>query len=678
MPNQIQGLTATPLLGFLIYRNRGFIRGRRLPSEIIREFSKRGGWFAFFYLCFVPLVSFAGPGEKKIQAMAPLFVADPRWTWWQSDPRWHTFYLEVLEGVKRGVSGVSIDVWQGAVQPNGRGADSHWEYYDQAFRIMKDAGAKRSAVLSWHKAGVNVGDSVMIGIAPHIRDKISGMVKLRQIRLNIPPHATADEKAKLRTRMQSIASRARTESFEALARENSDDEYANDGGDIGWTKRGSMEKARDEALNLLRPGQVSRVIETPYAFYLLQVAEMDSKHPDLAYVSETGARNDALVSIWGINYVIEDLKAHWREFRDRYGHEASEFTELIVGAGSAGEWRLPAYDSHDRDHGFGAEADYPGRGLLQISSWLAQQSLRSAMQAKYTTIESLNQAWELKGADAIASWDDFHALTTKAEVDAFLASKRQYSQMGQDIFGWQHNALLAYGKILLEAMIEVFHEPGSPFATVPIAIKIPGVHWHFQDRFPQLACGLISTVGAKNNQPPEDWVEEKGQGYRGFFEEVFNPLRGKYPNSAGLLYPIFTCAEMRDCHFDCLVHCPGANCHCAGKEAGTPYAVYGRSRPESLLNGFANLAAIHRQPYGIENALNGGLYSMEGNRRIEAALNNPWARFITYLRLSDVVSSNNPYTLPSIQRIRQGKWRTEQHAQPRDCAAELAGNGTGS
>jgi hypothetical protein len=374
------------------------------------------------------------------------------------------------------------------------------------------------------------------------------------------------------------------------------------------------------------------------------------RHKDLAYKSEVGARNDGMVSIWGLEYVIGDLKAYFRGFRDHYSDRAHWFEELIVGAGSAGEWRLPAYDEHDRRAGFRNEADWPGRGLLQISSELAQDSLRVAMREKYGTIEALNAAWKLRARPsrggeagerfAFADWESFGALVKKEEVDWFLKHHRQYSQMGQDIFGWQHRSLLKAGRMLLEAMIEVFHEKGSPFANTPIAIKLPGVHWSFLHRFPQLASGLISTEGAsldetlpvRQRQPPS-WTEANGHGYEGFFTEVFLPLREKYPHSK--LFPIFTCAEMKDCHEHCVTGAAtDSGCHCAHKN------LFSVSGAATLMKGFGNLARKHKQPIRVENAMANGLYDDVPLGQLERTVrDNPWVTGATFLRLYDVARS---------------------------------------
>lgn len=595
------------------------------------------------------------PAGKEVYAMAPLLIADPRLRDWEKRPEWHTFYVDAVKGRSMGVQGIVTDIWQGLAHLHGTGSHAEWAVNDQTFRIIRDAHLKAGVVLSTHGAGENVADNFFIDIAPQVKAKIGGMVRLRQISLKVPSEATADVKEGIRKTLAQIAEGASPENFEELAKRHSQDPHGPSGGNLGWVKRGTLEFGKEEALNRLRPGQISAPIETSTGFSVLQLVEVDEKNPDLAYVSETGARNGSLVSIWGLSYVIEDYKDFWRDFRDHYSksHDfdvENFFSELIISAGSAGELRLPSYDEHDRKKGFKHEADWPGRGLLQISSLLAQESLRKAMREKYGTIEKLNIAWKLSDRP-FASWEAFSALTTKEEVDGFLRRSGQYTQMGQDIFGWQHASLLEYGYQLLKAAIEVFHEPGSRFARVPIGIKIPGIYWSFFDRFPQLAAGLISTEGSFDNallpileRQPGDWKEANGNGYAGFFQ-MLSRLKKEFPSSE--LFPIFTCAEKDDCRTQCLKSIGDAACPCL--QNGLTRAEYSGAR--TLARGFVKLGERFRQNVKLENAMAGGLYHPQGRWNIVELLREPYAKGINFLRLGDVVSPHNPEMAHAIRQI---------------------------
>ena len=66
---------------------------------------------------------------------------------------------------------------------------------------------------------------------------------------------------------------AKQADFETLARENSQDESAAQGGDLGWVSPGQFVPEFDQAMNNLDPGQISPPIVTRFGVHLIRVDE---------------------------------------------------------------------------------------------------------------------------------------------------------------------------------------------------------------------------------------------------------------------------------------------------------------------------------------------------------------------------------------------------------------------
>ena len=95
---------------------------------------------------------------------------------------------------------------------------------------------------------------------------------VRHILLKVGPTQTeriaTERAADMRRRI--VAKQA---SFETLARENSGDESAAEGGDLGWVSPGQFVPEFEQAMNNLDPGQVSPPIVTRFGVHLIRVDE---------------------------------------------------------------------------------------------------------------------------------------------------------------------------------------------------------------------------------------------------------------------------------------------------------------------------------------------------------------------------------------------------------------------
>ena len=109
----------------------------------------------------------------------------------------------------------------------------------------------------------------------------------RHILIKPTPTMTEGEvKRKLLELKEKMANNAGT--FEELARLHSQDGSASKGGDLGWLDPGDTVPEFENAMNNLKPGEVSDVIQSPFGFHLIQVIERKSQD-----VTQQKERNQA-------------------------------------------------------------------------------------------------------------------------------------------------------------------------------------------------------------------------------------------------------------------------------------------------------------------------------------------------------------------------------------------------
>ena len=101
--------------------------------------------------------------------------------------------------------------------------------------------------------------------------------RARHILLRVTPQLTEtqarDKLAEFRKRILTGQS-----DFQTLARENSEDGSAKEGGDLGWASPGVFVPEFEQAMNRLAPGQIAEPLTTRFGVHLIQVIERrDSK-----------------------------------------------------------------------------------------------------------------------------------------------------------------------------------------------------------------------------------------------------------------------------------------------------------------------------------------------------------------------------------------------------------------
>ena len=100
--------------------------------------------------------------------------------------------------------------------------------------------------------------------------------RARHILIKVTPTMTeAEVKRKLLEIKEKMANNAGT--FEELARLHSQDGSASKGGDLGWLYPGDTVPEFETAMNSLKPGETSDIVQSPFGFHLIQVVERKSE-----------------------------------------------------------------------------------------------------------------------------------------------------------------------------------------------------------------------------------------------------------------------------------------------------------------------------------------------------------------------------------------------------------------
>jgi peptidyl-prolyl cis-trans isomerase SurA len=99
-------------------------------------------------------------------------------------------------------------------------------------------------------------------------------IHVRHIFLPLAESAGAAEEAKVRTVGEKILQRLATgEDFAAVARETSKGPGAAEGGDLGWLRRGVVQKALEDAAFSLKAGQISGLVRAGPGLHVLRIEE---------------------------------------------------------------------------------------------------------------------------------------------------------------------------------------------------------------------------------------------------------------------------------------------------------------------------------------------------------------------------------------------------------------------
>ncbi len=132
----------------------------------------------------------------------------------------------------------------------------------------------------------------------------------RHILIKVTPTMTEGEvKRKLLELKEKMDNNAGT--FEDLARLHSQDGSASKGGDLGWLYPGDTVPEFETAMNELKPGQVSDVVQSPFGFHLIQV--IGRKSEDVTQQKERNVARQVLRD----RKMQEAMEDWMRQVRDR-------------------------------------------------------------------------------------------------------------------------------------------------------------------------------------------------------------------------------------------------------------------------------------------------------------------------------------------------------------------------
>jgi peptidyl-prolyl cis-trans isomerase SurA len=99
--------------------------------------------------------------------------------------------------------------------------------------------------------------------------------------------------------------------FAELARARSDDTSASRGGDLGWLSPGDTVPEFEQAMNALKPGEVSSPVRSPFGWHLIQVLERRNQD-----VTKEGQRMNARQALR--ERKTDEAYQEWvRQLRDR-------------------------------------------------------------------------------------------------------------------------------------------------------------------------------------------------------------------------------------------------------------------------------------------------------------------------------------------------------------------------
>ena len=232
------------------------------------------------------------------------------------------------------------------------------------------------------------------------------------------------------------------------------------------------------------------------------------------WVSEYGNTDYESPSPWGVGAqrTLLDMRDFMNAFETHFSAGATDYRgriqEITISGGPAGELRYPSYAKHD-SMVTGDPAGYPNRGTFQSYGPAAVRAFADWAVARYGSVAAVGTAWGITGLT-------YSMISPPTDHERFITSGSYKSiAYGRDFTRWYSESLLQHGRDVMLQAIKAFD---GAFASVPLGIKIPGVHWQTMSsspmqRVPEIAAGLIHTDQAYTSA-------STGHGYDGVMAMV--------------------------------------------------------------------------------------------------------------------------------------------------------------
>jgi peptidyl-prolyl cis-trans isomerase D len=113
--------------------------------------------------------------------------------------------------------------------------------------------------------------------ASHLKDYV-GVEERRasHILIGVPDGAKAEQKAAAKKKAEELLAKLKAApgSFAKLAKENSTDSSAEQGGDLGFFAKGAMVPEFEAAAFALKPHQISDIVETKFGFHIIELTDV--------------------------------------------------------------------------------------------------------------------------------------------------------------------------------------------------------------------------------------------------------------------------------------------------------------------------------------------------------------------------------------------------------------------